>query len=90
MGISREEFEATYGRLPPDAVYIDLDATKTIERVTAGWSDTQIKGKSVTELDALIKSAGLNIQSLEESVSGERQRLHDLQAIRNRKLELGD
>jgi len=90
--MEREEFESKYGKLPSNATYIDLDAQpKPIPEVmTAGWSDTQIRGKTVQELDGMINSAQLGIKNLEETLGGERQRLDDLMRIRNRKIEIGD
>lgn len=69
---------------------IDMDANPDkYERKTAGWTDEQIKNKTVAEFDAMINSAQLAIDSLEATVRDQKERVVDLQRIRGRRTELG-
>ena len=88
--MTREEFEAQYGRLPKNAVYLDLDETKVIDEELHGWLDSQIKTKTLEEFDAMIRSAELNIERFEQQAAGERERREQLRDIRNRRKQLGD
>jgi hypothetical protein len=90
MGMNKQEFESRYGRLPANAIYLDLDETKTIERKTKGWTDEQIKNKTLAQFDEMLRTADLAIKNLEDAAEGERQRRQDLLAIRNRRTELGE
>ena len=69
---------------------IDMDANPDkYERKTAGWTDEQIKNKTVAEFDAMINSAQLAIENLEDTVREQKERAMDLQRIRGRRVELG-
>lgn len=73
-----------------DVQIIDLDEQqKPPEVMTAGWSDTQIKGKSVEEIESLIKQNELALDSLEQTVANQRQMINDLRQVRQRKLLIG-
>ena len=91
--MKREEFEAKHGRLPPHAVYIDLDDPRNQvppEPVTAGWTDTQIRGKSLAEIQAQIDTGEKGLASLKETIRAEEKRVDDLRLIKARKLQIGD
>lgn len=73
-----------------DVQIIDLDEQqKPPEVMTAGWSDTQIKGKSVEEIESLIKQNELALDSLEQTVANQRQTINNLRQVRQRKLLIG-
>ena len=59
------------------------------EILTAGWTDDQIRAKSMTELDAMIDSGLKGIKSLEATLNAERNRVDDLRRVKGRKLALG-
>ena len=87
--MKREIFEEKYGKLGSNAVYIDLDEQKTPpEPVTAGWTDTQIRNKSLEEIDSMIASGDAGILNLTQTLDNEIKRIDDLRRIRKRKLEL--
>jgi len=89
--MKREEFEAIHGPVGKNVTYIDLDDPTVNPQpvITAGWTDEQIKNKSALEFDEMIASAEMNIRNIERTVEGEKRRLHDLQALKNRRLQLG-
>jgi hypothetical protein len=86
--MKKEEFEKLHGRLPPETVYIDLDEQDFQETVTAGYTDTQLRNKSLESFDAEIASGELGLANLEETVAAERQRIAGLRQARARKLVL--
>lgn len=90
--MKREDFEERYGKLPPGTTYLDLDARVARapqEPVTAGWTDTQIRGKPLAEIDQMIASGEAGIDNLASMLQAERQRVDDLRLIRQRKIQLG-
>ena len=91
--MKREEFEAKHGKLPSHAVYIDMDAPGAkgpAVRTTAGWTDDQIRGKSLDYFDAQIASNAKAIEGLRKSLRDLETRDGDLRLIRQRRLALGD
>jgi len=90
--MKQEDFEAIHGKLPAHATYIDLDDPANQvppERITAGWSDTQIASKSLTEIDAMINSGELAISNMRDTLYAEEERISGLRQVRQRKLALG-
>ena len=70
---------------------IDLDAQREPEEmVTAGWRDSQIKAKTLEDIDALIRQNELSVESLEKTIAQQRDLIHGLRQVRNRKLLIGD
>jgi len=70
--------------------WIDLDEQqKPPEVVTAGWTDTQIQGKTVAEIDTLILQNELAAESIEKSLVQQHQMVHNLRKVRQRKLIIG-
>ena len=69
---------------------IDLDATKTVEVRTHGWTDEMIRGKSVEEFNALIASRERMVESLQQTIDTERAEIGKLREVRARKLAIGD
>lgn len=89
--MKQEDFEKLTGiKLPKGASYVDMDRTKLVEPTTAGWTDSQIRNKKLSEFDAMIRSCTLSIESLEKALQGEVARKQDLLRLRNRRVELGD
>ncbi len=88
--MKEEEFRRLYD-VPEGAhiTYIDLDAQKETPMNTAGWTDDQIRGKSLQEIDAQITSAEAGLTSLRETVRAEEDRLAGLRLVRDRKVVLG-
>lgn len=87
--MKRELFEAKHGKLGSNVVYIDLDEQQVPpEPETAGWTDTQIRNKSLEELDAMISSGDLGVENLKQTLDTEIERVEDLRRIRKRKLEI--
>ena len=62
---------------------------KEPEILTAGWTDDQIRAKSMQELDAMIASGEKGIQSLRDTLTSEQNRVDDLRRVKGRKLALG-
>tara|TARA_R110000772_G_scaffold30806_10_gene76515 strand:+ start:3701 stop:3979 length:279 start_codon:yes stop_codon:yes gene_type:complete len=70
--------------------FIDLDAQrKPPEIMTAGWTDTQIRNKTIDEIDGMIKQNDLAVASLEQTLATQRNMVHNLQQIRQRKITIG-
>lgn len=92
--MKQADFERQTGRkVPPEATYIDLDEQnqpKPRERETAGWTDTQIRNRSMQSIDADIASGEAGIDALQAQLDGERQRVMGLRQIKKRKKQLGD
>lgn len=87
--MKKEEFEKLNGKLGGDVLYIDLDEQQTPpEPTTCGWTDTQIRNKSLEEFDAMISSGEMGIASLRQTLDNEVQRISDLRRVRNRKTDL--
>ena len=87
--MKKEEFEKMHGKVSPFTTYIDLDEQqKPPEPTTCGWTDTQIRNKSLGEFDAMISSGEMGIASLKETLDKEVQRIEDLRRVRNRKTDL--
>jgi hypothetical protein len=57
--------------------------------VTEGWTDDQIEGKSIEQFDAMIRSAELAIEKMEDSIRQQRDLVASYRKIRKRRLELG-
>lgn len=90
--MKREEFEAKHGRLASGVVYLDLDDPANQvprEKITCGWSDSQISAKSIEDFDELINQSVLAANSLRDTLAQQNQRITDLRKIRKRKLALG-
>lgn len=68
---------------------LDLGEGKT-ERKTAGWTDKQIFGKSVEEIDRMIKGGEMVLDTLRQNVTEQEKRIHDLRRILRRKQELAE
>jgi len=87
--MKKEEFEKLNGKLGENVTYIDLDEQQVPpEPTTCGWTDTQIRNKSLKEFDAMISSGELGIASLKQTLDTEVQRIEDLRRVRNRKTDL--
>jgi hypothetical protein len=87
--MKREDFEAVHGKLSSNVTYLDLDEQQVPpEPTTCGWTDTQIRNKSLEELDAMISSGELGLASLHQTLDNEVKRIEDLRRVRNRKLDL--
>lgn len=70
--------------------WIDLDEQQpSPEIVTGGWTDSQIHGKTVSEIDFLIKQNEMAADSLEKSLAQQRQVIYNLQQVRHRKFIIG-
>jgi len=88
--MKREAFEAIHGRLGGNVMYIDLDEQQEPpEPKTAGWTDTQIKAKPMSEIEAMIKTGEMGLESLRETLTKEEDRVSGLRRIRSRKTEVG-
>lgn len=74
--------------LKADGVYLDIPK-KQPEILTAGWTDEQIRAKSIQEIDAMISSGEKGIESLKATVRAEEARIDDMRRVRGRKLALG-
>lgn len=73
-----------------DVTIIDLDEQqKPPETVTAGWTDTQIKNKSIQEIDLLISQNELALETMEKSVAQQRDNINGLKQVRWRKHQIG-
>lgn len=87
--MKKEEFEKLHGKLSDDVAYIDLDEQQAPpEPTTCGWTDTQIRNKSLKEFDSMISSGELGIASLQQTLDNEVKRIDDLRRVRNRKTDL--
>lgn len=76
--------------LKADVAWIDLDEQqKPPEVVTGDWTDSQIQGKSIDEIDGLIKQNEMAADSLEKSLAQQRQVIYNLRQVRQRKLIIG-
>lgn len=70
---------------------IDLDAQKKPpEVVTAGWTDTQIRGRTITEIELLVSQSELALASMQKSLAAQRQIAHNMRQVLERKKTLGD
>jgi hypothetical protein len=67
-----------------------LELEPDIERLTEGWTDDQIKGKSVSQFEQMINSAELGIEKMQETINQEQARIRSLRRLRQRRLELGE
>jgi hypothetical protein len=87
--MKQQEFEKLHGKLGDNITYIDLDEQQELpEPTTCGWTDTQIRNKSLEEFDAMISSGDMGIASLKQTLNNEVQRIDDLRRVRNRKTDL--
>jgi len=88
--MKKAAFEKVHGKLAPNVVYIDLDDQPKAppEVVTAGWTDTQLRAKSLPELDAMIASGEMALTNLRNIVDTEVERIEGLKKARSRKLLL--
>lgn len=78
-------------RIPPNAALTVIDMGEgKVEPKTAGWTDTQIRNKTVADFDLQINSEELAVQKLRETVKAQEDRINDLRRIRARRMELGD
>jgi hypothetical protein len=74
-----------------DVQIIDLDAQRQPpEMVTAGWTDTQIRNKSLAEIEDLIRQNELAVESMEKAIAQQRNQINNIKAVRQRKLIIGD
>ena len=87
--MKRADFEAQHGKLGPNVLYIDLVEHRTVEQTTAGWTDTQIRNYSMSDLDSQILQADLALEQMRKTLADQEQRKTDLLAVKRRKLELG-
>jgi hypothetical protein len=62
---------------------------KEPEILTGGWTDDQIRAKSMQEIDAMIESGMKGVESLRATVRAEEARIDDLRRVKGRKLALG-
>lgn len=60
-----------------------------VETKTAGWTDDQIRAKSIKELDAMIESGEKALDSLRKTLRAEEDRINDLRRVRQRKTDIG-
>lgn len=90
--MKKEAFEKAHGKIGSNVIYIDLDDPVNQvppEVVTAGWTDTQIKGKPLVEIEKQIESGELGLAGLRETLSNEERRIAGLRQVRLRKIQLG-
>ena len=74
-----------------DVQIIDLDAQRQPpEMVTAGWTDTQIRNKSLAEIEDLIRQNELAVESMGKAIAQQRNQINNIKAVRQRKLIIGD
>jgi len=74
-----------------DVQIIDLDAQREPdEMVTAGWTDTQIRNKSLSEIEQLIHQNQLAVESMEKAIAQQQSNIHGLKQVKQRKLIIGD
>lgn len=85
--MKREEFEAKFGKLPSDTVYINLDEQEQ-EKITAGWTDDMIRRNSVSKIKEHIRQVECSIENMRGAIESERARLEGLNQVLARKLEL--
>lgn len=85
--MKQEDWEAIHGKVPPNALYIDLDEQQ--EPITHGWTDTQIKGKSVGELQNMITQRETGLAVMQESIDNESEEISKLKDILERRQQLG-
>ena len=87
--MKKDEFEELHGKLSDNITYIDLDEQQVpAEPTTCGWTDSQIRNKSLEEFDSMISSGELGLKSLHQTLDNEVKRINDLRRVRNRKLDL--
>jgi hypothetical protein len=60
-----------------------------IDPMIGGWTEDQIRNYPMEDLDAMIRSAKMSVDTLKQSLDGEEARLADLKRIRERKTQLG-
>lgn len=73
-----------------NVTFIDMDAQRPApERVTAGWTDTQIKGQPLSAIESQLSSNERTLATLEEQTAQLRSHIAGLREVRQRKLELG-
>lgn len=68
--------------------YLDLGAG-IVEMTTEGWTDTQIRGKSIKDLDLMISQHQKVLKTMQDNLRAQQGRIDSLQLIRNRKLVVG-
>ncbi len=74
--------------LKAEGVYLHIPKQEP-EVLTAGWTDDQIRAKSMQELDAMIVTGEKGLQNLKDTVRKEEARIDDLRRVKGRKLALG-
>lgn len=78
--------------IPPnaDVVVIDLDADRESKgaRLTSGWTDEQIRAKSLTELEQMAENQAHLVRTLTDTIDTERVRLQSFEALVSRRREL--
>ena len=74
--------------LKAEGVFIHIE-DEPPEPKTAGWTDTQIRSKSMSELDAMVGSGEKGLESLRATLKSEEDRIDGLRRIRQRRLDLG-
>jgi hypothetical protein len=87
--MEKRKFEEIHGKIPDNITYIDLDAQpKPV--MTEGWTDEQIRAKSLDDLNLQVMQAELGVESLRDTLNKEVERIEGLKRVRARKLLLGD
>ena len=89
MNAKEAQLRKTLG-IPPNAALTVIDMGEgKVEPKTAGWTDTQIRNKTIAEFDLQINSEELAVEKLRQTVKTQESRISDLRRIRARRLELG-
>lgn len=87
--MKKEDWEAIHGKVPSNVIYLDLDEQNPVECETHGWSDTQIMGKTVQQLQNIITQRETGLAVMEQSVDNERNEVTKLKEILERRHQLG-
>lgn len=87
--MKKEAWEELHGKVPPNTLYIDLDEQNPVETVTHGWTDTQIMGKTVQQLQDIVTQRETGLAVMEKSVDNERNEVSKLKDVLERRQQLG-
>ena len=89
MPMTDAEMRKMYG-IPPNAkvTLIDMGPGKA-EPTTEGWTDDQIRGKSIDDLNSLISQNELALKIQRESIEKQQKVVDGLMRVRQRKIDIG-
>lgn len=71
-----------------NVTFIDMGRGEGV-RKTAGWTDEQIRAKSVADIDQMISQNEKAAQGLRRALEDQENRLAGLRMVRQRRLDLG-